>query len=278
MGKLMGLAPQRQLPAFARRPFRRWWKTHQSLERPAQTVWLYVDPFTEYTEPEIAIGAVRVLESMNIGVEVFGIADDGRTYLSKGLVRDARDLMSSELASVREMLAEHPERPVIGLEPSALLTFRDEMPDLVEPWLRDTAKDLAQRSFLIDEWLDRELTEGRIADPPFAGSGDLVFHGHCHQKAMIGVGPTERVLARAGYSVRTLPTGCCGMAGSFGYEKEHYELSMQVGELVLFPALRALDKDALIVAPGTSCRHQIADGVSRSSVHPVIALERALLG
>lgn len=274
MGRFLGLAPQRQMPAYAKKTFTKLWAKHAPATH-ERTVWLYVDPFTEYTEPELGMAAVKVLEAAGVTVERFGITDDARTYLSKGLVREAREVMVSQLTSVKSALEEHPQRPVLGIEPSALLTFRDEMPDLVEPWLRETARDLAKRSFLVDEWLDAEMQAARI-ESPFRGSGNVILHGHCHQKAIVGVQPTERLLRTAGYSVKTLPSGCCGMAGSFGYEEKHYELSMQVGELVLFPSLREAPEDAIVVAPGTSCRHQIADGVDRTAIHPLVALERAL--
>jgi Fe-S oxidoreductase len=134
---------------------------------------------------------------------------------------------------------------------------------------------LAQRCDLFDEFLDRELAAGTLTFPSVERR-PLVLHGHCHQKALVGTGATARVLNAAGYDVQTLSTGCCGMAGSFGYEREHYDLSMRVGDLRLFPALRATNDDTVIAAPGTSCRHQIADGTGRNAEHPAILVARAL--
>ena len=274
MGVMMGLAPQRNLPAFAPRSFRSWFAGH-----PAPThdraVWLYVDPFTEYTEPELGQAAVEVLEACGFGVELFPVEDDGRTLLSKGLVRSAKKLVNRTLRGLGDVLRAHPERAVIGIEPSALLTFLDEWPDLAAPEHRATAEDLAGRAMMLDDFLATQLAENAI-DVAWRGAGTVLLHGHCHQKALVGTSGTEAVLRAAGYDVTTLATGCCGMAGSFGYERKHYDVSQQIGELVLFPALREADDEVLVCAPGTSCRHQIADGVQRKARHPVLFLRDAL--
>lgn len=272
------IAPERQLPAYAKQRFHTWWRSRKtpSLDGDdSDIVWLYIDPFTEYTEPEIAIAAVEVLEGCGRRVELFDVDDDGRTFLSKGLVRQAKKLTNRHLRNVRGALRSHPDRPVIGLEPSALLSFRDEWSDLADDDLKEAAGSLAGRSVLLDEYLARELDADRL-DVEWNGGRRVLFHGHCHQKAIVGTEPTEKILEAAGYEVVTLQTGCCGMAGSFGYEKKHYDLSMKVGELALFPALRDEPKDTLVCAPGTSCRHQIADGVDRTAVHPAILLRDAL--
>ncbi len=273
-GFFLKLAPQRSMPAYAKFTFSTWWRKN---DRPqdGEIVWLYVDPFTEFTEPEIGIAAVRVLEHFGYAVELLPITDDGRTQLSKGLVKTAKRLSDANVRKVADALAKFPERRIIGLEPSALLTFRDELPDLVSPSLKDTALDLASRADLFDEFLDRALSDGRI-DMKLEAKTPLILHGHCHQKALSDVGTTSRVLKAAGYDVQTVPSGCCGMAGSFGYEAKHYELSMQVGELVLFPRIRKTPESTCIAAPGTSCRHQIADGTSRKAEHPAVLVARAL--
>ena len=163
------------------------------------------------------------------------------------------------------------------MEPSALLTFRDEAPDLVVPELRDAAKRLGERSMLLDEFIVEVGAAPGHADP-YEGApsrGEVVLHGHCHQKAIVGTAPTKAALERAGYSVEVLDTGCCGMAGSFGYERDHHEISMKIGELVLFPALRERE-GASVVAPGTSCRHQIKDGVGQEARHTAVWLAEAL--
>ena len=277
MTRWFGIAEQRQLPALAPRSFDRLLKRHRAQHSAPETgpeVWLYVDPFTDFTEPELGIAAVKVLEAAGYRVERFAMNDDGRTYLSKGLVRKARQIAEQGLSKVADDLDANPGRPVVGLEPSALLTFRDELPDLVGDAYLDSALKLAERSFLIDEFLSQEM-EKEVFDSSIFRSDDAgaaVLHGHCHQKALVGTKATEALLEVAGFSVTSLKTGCCGMAGSFGYEADHYDLSMEIGELVLFPALRELDEETTVVAPGTSCREQIADGAEQHARHPIEVL------
>jgi Fe-S oxidoreductase len=163
----------------------------------------------------------------------------------------------------------------VGIEPSALLTFRDEVPDLVDEALRGDAERIAERCMLVDEFVVHQHGRGAF-DVDWSGSDqEVILHGHCHQKALVGLDDTVEALEIAGYRVEALPTGCCGMAGSFGYEADHYELSMDIGELVLFPAVREAGEAIEVAAPGTSCRHQIVDGTGREADHPVILLERA---
>lgn len=277
---LMKVSLKRQLPKYASKRFKKQFARYRK-ENPAdadaEAVWLYVDPFTEYTEPEIAMAAVRVLERGGWRVEPLPVEDDGRTYLSKGMVRHARDLTQENMERLEPLFKAHPERKVVGLEPSALLTFRDETPDLCDTAHKPTAKKLADRSVLLDEFVAAACADGKFESAwTDEALPEVVLHGHCHQKALVGVAPTVQALEAAGYTVDALPTGCCGMAGSFGYEEQHYEVSMDIGELVLFPALREASEETLVCAPGTSCRHQIHDGVRRSAHHPAILLEKAL--
>ena len=280
MGKLMNLAPARSLPAYAPRTFSQlfdtWRRRAQRGWEGRPTVGLYVDPFTEYTEPEIAMAAARVLDHAGWRVEVVPIEDDGRTYLSKGLVRDARAIMEESIRRATTWMERHPDALVVGMEPSSLLTFRDEAPDLVHPSLRGDALRFGERCRLIDEFVVEMHHQGlfEVAWPEDAG--EAILHGHCHQKAIVGIKPTVDALELAGYRVRALNSGCCGMAGSFGYEAKHYEVSMKIGELVLFPAVRSAPDEALIAAPGTSCRHQIMDGTGRRASHPAVLMARAL--
>jgi Fe-S oxidoreductase len=275
----VGTAPERQFPEFASERFSSWFERRESLsaDEAEQTVWLFSDPFTEFNDPEVGRAAVRVLESAGIRVELLPIDEDGRTQLSKGLVDRARDITADNLETLAPLFDEHPERPIVGLEPSALLTFRDETPDLAPPDRRDVAEELADRSYLFEEFVEQATDEAWF-DAPWSSEelGTVHLHGHCHQKAIVGAEPTEQALEIAGYEVETIPSGCCGMAGSFGYEEDHYELSMDIGELVLFPEVRELDDADAIAAPGTSCRSQIKDGTAREAEHPAILLERAL--
>jgi len=274
-----GLAPDRELPTFAAQTFGSWFDARETLEEEQArgTVWLYVDPFTEFNEPEVGRSAVRVLEAGGFRVERFPVDDDGRTYISKGLVREARELTRGNLERLEPLLEEYPDRPIVGLEPSALLTFRDEAPDLVDEPLRGVAESVGERARLLEEFVV-EASEAENFGASWAeeGLGDVHLHGHCHQKALVGTEPTERALRIAGYDVETIPSGCCGMAGSFGYEADHYEVSMEIGELNLFPAVRGMAGDAELAAPGTSCREQIAAGTDRRARHPAVLLDEAL--
>jgi Fe-S oxidoreductase len=169
--------------------------------------------------------------------------------------------------------------PLIGLEPSAILSFRDEYPKIVSADLVAAAKKLKFHVKLIDEFLGQEIAAGNIKSESFTTAAqNIKLHGHCHQKALSSINWTQKSLSLPeNYTVEIIPSGCCGMAGSFGYEVEHFEVSQQVGELVLFPAVRKADNDTLIAAPGTSCRHQIEDGTGRKAKHPVEILWEAIL-
>jgi len=202
--------------------------------------------------------------------------DSGRAQFSKGLVRTARDLASRNVERLAGVVTA--TEPLVGVEPSAILSFRDEYPDLVPDALVPEAKQLASCVLLLDEFLARAAEAGRIGPDAFTAEPRRVLvHGHCHQKALSSLEPTVTALSLPrNYAVEVIPSGCCGMAGSFGYEREHYDVSMQIGELVLFPAVRAAAADAILAAPGTSCRHQIADGTGRRALHPAEILHAAL--
>ena len=159
------------------------------------------------------------------------------------------------------------------------MAFRDEYPELAEAGLQQSADMLAENSFLIEEFISAEIDKGNINAEDFTQKPKkILLHGHCQQKAVASTGPTKKLLSLPkNYTVEEIPSGCCGMAGSFGYEKEHYELSMRIGEMVLFPAVRNAQHETLIVAPGTSCRHQIKDGTKKQALHPVEVMYEALI-
>jgi Fe-S oxidoreductase len=202
--------------------------------------------------------------------------DSGRAQISKGLLRDAQRLATRNVELLKDIVTT--EIPLIGIEPSAILGFRDEIPDLVPKHLIGTAEELGKNTFLIDEFIARETDRGRIRSEAFSQeSRRIKLHGHCHQKALSSVAATVKSLKLpVNYQVEVIPSGCCGMAGSFGYEKEHWTVSQQIGELVLFPAVRSASSDIILAAPGTSCRHQIKDGTSRIALHPAEILADAL--
>ncbi|MGC2580353.1 MAG: hypothetical protein WA376_22505, partial [Terrimicrobiaceae bacterium] len=171
------------------------------------------------------------------------------------------------------------EAPLVGIEPSAILGFRDEVPDLVPERLVQPAIALSKNALLIDEFIAREADSGRIRREAFTEeTRHIKLHGHCHQKALASLTPTVKALELPpDYKVQIIPSGCCGMAGSFGYEEEHFDISMKVAELVLLPAVRAAPPETIIAAPGTSCRHQIKDGAGRIALHPAEILHDALV-
>jgi Fe-S oxidoreductase len=239
-------------------------------------VHLFCDEFTDTLDAPVGIKAVELLEALGYEVVIPRHADSGRAQLSKGLVREARGLAVRNVELLADIVTD--EAPMVGIEPSAILGFRDEYPDLVPASLADDARRLASRTFLIDEFLAREAERGRIGPSRFTSqTRRIMLHGHCHQKALSSLEATRAILSLPeGHAVEVLPTGCCGMAGSFGYEAEHFELSMRIGELVLFPAVRKADAATLVAAGGTSCRHQIKDGTGRLALHPVEILHASL--
>jgi Fe-S oxidoreductase len=278
--RFMGFAADRSLPPLHRTTLTTWLRRRgrAAVRRVASNgrVHLFVDEFTDTLDVPLGIKAVELLESLGYEVVVPRHVDSGRAQLSKGLVREARDLAARNVELLADIITD--DAPLVGIEPSAILGFRDEYPDLVPERLAAAAKRLASRTFLIDEFLAREASCGRITAASFTDQPRRIkLHGHCHQKALASLAATVQSLSLPrNFSVETIPSGCCGMAGSFGYEEEHFELSMKIGELVLFPAVRAAASDVVIAAPGTSCRHQIKDGTGRMALHPVEILHAAL--
>lgn len=271
--RLTGFAPQRNLPLLYQTTLRAWAARQVLRDDLPRKVYLFADEFTNYTETMVGIKTIRLLNALGYRVLIPDIGESGRTWLSKGLVRKAKKLANQNLAKLKGLITE--ETPLIGLEPSAILSFRDEYPDLAEPGLRDEALTIARHALLLEEFIVK------IAPSPDLFTTDaktIRVHGHCHQKALASVEPTLRMLSiPVNYKTEEIKSGCCGMAGSFGFEKEHYKLSMKVGELVLFPAVRQSGEDVIIAAPGTSCRQQIKDGTGRMALHPAEIMFEALL-
>ena len=279
---VMGFAPQRSLPLLYQTTLRKWYQHHKNnnFGIPQEVahkgvVNLFCDEFTNLNDTEIGIKAVKLLTSLGYEVHLPHHEESARTYLSKGMLEQARRLAKKNIGLLKEKVTA--DTPLIGIEPSAVLTLRDEYPDLADPEDRAAARSLADNTLLIDEFIAREIDKGNITRDQFTGEKQLIkLHGHCHQKALSSLSWTKKMLSLpANYKVQLIPSGCCGMAGSFGYEKEHYALSMDIGELVLFPAVRAQPDDVLIAAPGTSCRHQIMDGTGKQALHPVEILWNA---
>lgn len=267
-----GIDRRRRLPLLHAGHLRRWFARHRPdpAAGTAGGVLLLADCFTTYNEPQVGRAAVRVLEKTGYTV---GLTDFccGRTLLSKGFLDLARDLVREQAPKLAQRLADG--TPLLGLEPSCLLTLADEWVDL---WPSPETKAIAAAVHLADGWLAGRVADGtaRLALKP--KTGRCLLHGHCHQKALVGVGGSAAALRLVpGLEVDVLDAGCCGMAGSFGYEKEHYDLSVKIANLALLPALTAAP-DSLVAATGTSCRHQIADLANRRARHPLEMIEDQL--
>jgi FAD/FMN-containing dehydrogenase/Fe-S oxidoreductase len=276
--RVLGFARERSLPRLPGTTLRRWWRRRGGNAGSGRLgrVHFFADEFTDTLDAGIGIKAVELLERLGWEVVIPEHVDSGRAEFSKGLVREARDLAARNVELLAGVVSA--AEPLVGVEPSAILSFRDEYPDLVPEPLAEQAKKLANGVLLLDEFLARAAAAGRIGPEAFTDDARRVLvHGHCHQKALSSLDHTVTMLSLPRhYAVETIPSGCCGMAGSFGYEREHYGVSMKIGELVLFPAVRAAPTDTLLAAPGTSCRHQIADGTGRRALHPAEILHAAL--
>ena len=276
--RLVRFSADRQIPTLSRYSMR---KLVAMEPQPAtgRKVFLFADEFTNHQEAELGLTFVRLLNRLGYRVEIPRHGESGRAAISKGCLKLAKKLAIKNVTRLKDMVTA--DTPLIGIEPSCILSFRDEYPDLVTPELRDAARKLGANCLLFDEFLMREVRAGRIDTSSFRETdADIWLHGHCHQKSLIGVGASAEMLRLIpGALVHVIPSGCCGMAGSFGYEKEHYETSMAIGEMVLFPAVRkAMDgagkapqgsRQTIVAAPGTSCRQQILDGTGFKALHPV---------
>ncbi len=274
----LGFAAGRSLPRLHGTTLTAWLERRRRSPRsaPLGRVHLFVDEFTDTLDVPVGIKTVELLESLGYEVVVPRHVDSGRAQISKGLLREARTLAARNVELLDPVVRD--DALLVGIEPSAILGFRDEFPDLVPEPLAAAARRLASRTLLVDEFLAREADRGRITAAAFTDQCRRIrLHGHCHQKALASLDATVRALSLPrNYAVDVIPSGCCGMAGSFGYEREHFGLSMAIGELVLFPAVRAAAADDTIAAAGTSCRHQIKDGTGRAALHPVEVLHAAL--
>ena len=276
--RISGFAVDRSMPTLYKTTLQRWYKNKRGNDKKThKKVYLFCDEFTNYNDTEIGIKAILLLERLGYEVVIPTHIESGRAWLSKGLVREAKKIANKNIALLSALITE--ETPLIGIEPSAILTFRDEYVDLSTDDQFEAAKKLATNVYLVDEFLAMEIEKGNIDRNAFTKEKRLIkLHGHCQQKALSSVLPSVKMLTvPENYTVEVIPSGCCGMAGSFGYEKEHYDLSMKIGELVLFPTVRSQDEQTIIAAPGTSCRHQIKDGTGKKALHTVEILYDALL-
>lgn len=277
---VMGISPHRSLPKLHKTSLLKWYKRNRKRLQQHNTskgkVYFFFDEFTNHLDTGIGIKAIELLTRLGYEVDYIAHPESGRAYISKGLLSTARRLAMYNVTAFQRDIGE--DTPLVGIEPSAILTFRDEYPRLVIPELREDAKTLGQHALMVEEFIQREIQKGNILPEQFTQAKQhILLHGHCHQKALSSADYSAQVLSiPQNYSVEIIPSGCCGMAGSFGMEKNHFELSMQIGELVLFPAVRDAEDTQIIAAPGTSCRHQIEDGTGKHAKHPVEILWDAL--
>ena len=274
--RMAGFAADRSMPTLYKTTLHKWYRK-RARGNNKKTVYLFCDEFTNFNDTAIGIKAVELLERLGYNVIIPPHTESGRAWLSKGLLRSAQKIANRNINLLYPLISEN--TPLIGIEPSAILTFRDEYIDLADETNYEKATSLSKNVFLIDEFIAAEIAKGKITKDLFTREKRTIkLHGHCQQKALSSVDVSARLLSLPeNYTVEVIPSGCCGMAGSFGYEKEHYELSMKIGELVLLPAVRSSDSETIIAAPGTSCRHQIKDGTGRKAKHPVEILYEALL-
>jgi FAD/FMN-containing dehydrogenase/Fe-S oxidoreductase len=278
--KLTGFASERSIPLLAPLTFRRWLRRNLSMmnpSSPAGEVCLFVDEFTNHNDLNAGIATVRLLTTLGYRITVTANSASARTYISKGFLRKAKRLVIKNIDAFSPLVSD--SRPLVGIEPSAILGFRDEFPDLAGEEYHAEALRLAMHTYTLEEFIAREFMAGRIKREMFTEKpAEVLVHVHCQEKAITTSAP---VLAALGipseYKVREIPSGCCGMAGAFGYEKEHFELSQKVGELVLFPEVRTASGEVIICAPGTSCRHHVKDGTGRVALHPAEVLFDALI-
>ncbi|WP_299600981.1 FAD-binding and (Fe-S)-binding domain-containing protein [uncultured Aquimarina sp.] len=274
----LGVAKKRELPQLSRKSLKKWCQENLATlqpQNPIKTVYFFLDEFTNHLDTDIGIDAIELLTSLGYEVLITDHKESGRTFISKGLLEQTKELANENIDIFSNIISE--KSPLIGLEPSAILTFRDEYLKLADK--KEEAKQLSKQVFLIDEFLKSEIELGNITSDQFSREEKTIkLHGHCHQKALSNIQTTFVYLnLPKNFKVTIIPSGCCGMAGSFGYEKEHYDVSMQIGEQTLFPAIRKAPETTVIAAVGTSCRHQIKDGTERVAKHPISILRNALV-
>ncbi len=273
--KVSGVATQRSFPLVCHFDFSSYLETKEAIPPDsAKKVVLYIDEFTQYLDSEVGKDAIDLLHGLGYQIQLY-FGESGRTFISKGFLKQARKLAEKNVEGLFSYTKDN--TPILGLEPSAILSFRDEYHRFHLD--SDKVQSLSDNSWLLEEFLSKEIANGSITYQSFTKEAKTIkIHAHCHQKSLSNQKVTFDMLnLPENYTVTIISSGCCGMAGSFGYEKEHYHLSMNIGELKLFPAIKKSDSDTVIAANGTSCRHQIADGTGVKALHPVTILKEALL-
>jgi hypothetical protein len=259
------------MPKLSKKTFKKWYKQHKDNFENGDfkngEVYLFCDEFTNYYDVQIGIDAVTLLYKLGYQVNIIDHEESGRSHISKGFLDQAKVLANKNINLFKDVISL--STPLVGIEPSAILSFRDEYLRLADD--KEAAQKIAANTFTFEEFIKSEAVKGNIQSNQFTKKSKTIkIHGHCHQKSLSSIESTFYMLnLPVNYKVTIINSGCCGMAGSFGYEKEHYDISMQVGEQSLFSKIRKFEAETLISASGTSCRHQIYDGTKRVASHPI---------
>ena len=276
--KSMGIASKREVPLLAPKSFRKWYEANKSQSKKRSSVngklYLFCDEFTNYYDVQVGIDAFELLTQLGYEVAVVDHEESGRAFISKGFLEEAKAIANTNVRIFGPIVSS--DMPLIGIEPSAILTFRDEYLRLADD--KEIAQKLSKNVFTVEEFFKNEIASKKIHAGQFSDAEmQIKIHGHCHQKSLSTIEATFAMLnLPKNNKVTVYNSGCCGMAGSFGYETEHYDISMQMGEDTLFPKIRSTEPNVSIAAAGTSCRHQIFDGTSRKAQHPVSILRNCL--
>jgi hypothetical protein len=272
----LGIAKDRSLPKLQSQTLSQWFGDLDQITS-TKKLYLFNDEYTNYYDVDIGKKAILLLNSLGYEVLMLNNKESGRAFISKGFLQEAKTMATANVNQFKNLISK--EIPLIGIEPSAILSFRDEYINLVDTSLTMEAKTLSKSVFIIDEFLAQENEKGHVRSDKFnKESKSILLHGHCHQKALSSTSFTKAMLSLPlNYTVSEIPSGCCGMAGSFGYEKEHYLLSQKIGNQVLFPAIAKANNNTIVVANGASCRHQILDATHRYAQHPIEVLYDALI-
>ena len=275
---VLGVASERSIPTIHKHSLRKWYKkNYKTKSNTNGTVVLFCDEFSNWNDTDVGIKTIQLLQALRYDVQIVDHPESGRAAISKGLLHRAKKVANQNIEIFKDIV--NADVPLIGIEPSAILSFRDEYPKLVDDHLVSAAKQIKEHTYMIEEFLALEAKKGNITSADFSNvKREILLHGHCHQKSLGDIEDSVWALSiPERHHVTLIPSGCCGMAGSFGYEKEHYEISQQVGGLVLFPSINKAKTETTIVASGTSCRHQIKDGTDRKAMHAVEVLWEAVI-
>jgi Fe-S oxidoreductase len=277
LDKWLGISAKTHLPRYAHETLMHYNEKRHFNEDGKPIVWLFADEFTSYNNVSLGITTILLLERLGYNVRIPQHIESGRTYLSKGMLRKAKRVANRNVQLLSDLVNNN--APLIGVEPSAILTLRDEYPDLVDDVFALPANSLAENTFTIEEFLWKEMKDGRISQSQFTDEPRTIhFHGHCYQKALSDTNYTKLILSfPKNYNVLEIKSGCCGMAGSFGLEKEHVSLSVKIGEMALFPHVRSHATSSDIVVSGISCKHHVENNTGCSTSHPVEILYKALI-